>query len=142
LSFEYIDDIATADCAVQVEAESLDQVFCDAARALMTRMVDLETVKASTSIEIELEEDSTERLFYDWLSELIFLKDTENMLFSAFEIKELETDHRFRLYATVGGEAIDHQRHEIAIDVKAVTMHMLKVERTGETWTAFVIFDL
>ena len=142
MPFKYIDDIAIADCAVEIEGATLSQLFEDAALALVTRMIDPSTVLRSRSWNLELTEDSIERLFYDWLSELIYLKDVETALFSEFRIDEISDGPQFRLRARVSGEPIDHDRHDIAVDIKAVTMHMFRVEQVGDVWKAFVIFDL
>ena len=40
------------------------------------------------------------------------------------------------------GEVIDRERHELLVDVKAVTMHHFKVEETAEGWTATVVLDI
>jgi SHS2 domain-containing protein len=142
MPFKYVDDIATADCAVEIEGGTLSQLFEDAAMALVTRMTDPSTVLRSRSWNLELTEGSIEMLFYDWLSELIYLKDVEAALFSEFRVDEISDGPQFRLRARVSGEPIDHDRHDIAVDIKAVTMHMFRVERVGDIWKAFVVFDL
>jgi SHS2 domain-containing protein len=41
------------------------------------------------------------------------------------------------------GEAIDRDRHDLANDVKAVTLHQLSVQRTsGGSWEARVVLDV
>lgn len=142
MSYEYIDDIATADCAVEIRAETLTETFVDAARSLIGCMVDLESVRKDRSWSIELEEEDIRDLLYAWLSELVFLRDSENALFSSFDIESLKTDGPCSIRATVRGEPIDHSRHDITVDVKAVTMHMFSIERQGDGWKAFVIYDL
>ncbi len=142
MSFKYIDNIATADCAVEIESHTLPQLFEDAAMSLVSRMADISTVRKTHSWNLELRESSIEMLFYEWLSELIFLKDAEAVLFSEFRINEISDGPVFKLSATVRGEPIDHERHDIAVDIKAVTLHMFNVEQAGNIWKAFVIFDL
>lgn len=142
MSYEYIDDIATADCAVEIRAETLPDTFVDAARSLIGCMVDLDSVRSDRSWSVELEEEDIRDLLYAWLSELVFLRDSENALFSSFDIESLETDGVCSIKATVRGEPIDHSRHDITVDVKAVTMHMFSIERQGTGWKAFVIYDL
>ena len=46
------------------------------------------------------------------------------------------------LKATARGEEVDHDRHELDMEVKAITYHGLKVEREGDGWLAEVIVDL
>jgi SHS2 domain-containing protein len=142
MSYRYLDNIATADCAVEVTADSVEGIFRDSAKALIGRMVNLDSISATRSWTVELEDETLEGLLYDWLSELIYLKDTENVLFCEFVVDSLTDAPPYRLAARVGGEDIDQDRHDIGIEVKAVTLHMFRIEKTGDMWTAFMIFDL
>ncbi|NTV43837.1 MAG: archease, partial [Syntrophobacteraceae bacterium] len=40
------------------------------------------------------------------------------------------------------GEKIDPDRHDLIVDVKAVTFHHFRVEQTRHGWEAMVILDL
>jgi SHS2 domain-containing protein len=53
-----------------------------------------------------------------------------------------EQGSEFRLVAIGIGEKIDPSRHEQRADVKAVTLHQLKVEETSGGWRCFVILDV
>ena len=46
------------------------------------------------------------------------------------------------LHATAIGEQLDPQRHQMRVDVKAVTLHRFRVEQTEQGWEAFVILDI
>jgi SHS2 domain-containing protein len=76
-SFRFLDEIALADCAVDVSARNLSDVFETAARALAEVTVDPATVPASTVRTVALEASSLDLLLFDWLSELIYLKDRD-----------------------------------------------------------------
>lgn len=142
MAFRFVDDIATADCAVEIEADTLPDLFSEAGRSMIARMTDISIVRSDCEWKIELEEENLERLFYAWLSELVFIKDSENALFSEFAINDIDINSIYRLTAKVKGEKINHARHDIAVDIKAVTMHRFNIEREGDSWKAFVIFDL
>jgi SHS2 domain-containing protein len=142
MAFRFVDDVATADCAVEIEAETLPGLFVDAAKSLTACMIDPTTVRPEQSWTVELSEDGLRSLLYAWLSELVFIRDSENVLFSDFEVSSLKTDGKCSLSAVAKGEKIDHDRHDIAVEVKAVTMHMFKIEKEGNIWKAFVVYDL
>jgi SHS2 domain-containing protein len=142
MAFRFVDDVATGDCAVEIEAKTLADVFIDSARSLVACMVEPTSVRSAMKWEVELVEDDLRGLLYAWLSELVYIRDSENVMFSEFDIADLQANERFSLRAIARGERIDHSRHDIAVDVKAVTMHMFTVEKVGNTWRAFVIFDL
>jgi len=142
VTYRFVDDVATADCAVEVVGGSLEEVFADAGRALISRMTDIQAVNSEKRWEIELSKGSLLELFYAWLSELVYIKDTENVLFSDFEIQSIDADSPSTLRAEAVGEAIDHSRHDIAVDVKAVTMHKFEITKSAVGWKAFIVFDL
>jgi SHS2 domain-containing protein len=49
---------------------------------------------------------------------------------------------KFTLQATAWGERLDPERHHPRVDVKAVTLHQFRLEKTGQGWEAFVILDI
>ena len=48
----------------------------------------------------------------------------------------------FRLEALMEGEEIAPMRHRLLVDVKAVTMHLFRVERVDNLWRATVVLDI
>jgi SHS2 domain-containing protein len=75
----------------------------------------------------------------DWLSELLYLHDVENLLFKGFEIDSVGKDG---LKAIVKGEPFQEGVHVIKTEVKAVTYHQIEVRREKRGWRARVILDL
>jgi SHS2 domain-containing protein len=75
----------------------------------------------------------------DWLSELLYLHDVENLLFKGFEIDSVSEDG---LKAIVKGEPFQEGVHVIKTEVKAVTYHQIEVRRENRGWRARVILDL
>ena len=142
MSFRFVENVATADCAVEIKAGTLPEIFVDAAKSLVACMIDPASVRSETEWTIQLSEDNLQALLYAWLSELVYIRDSENVIFSDFEVIALESGREHRIEAVAKGERIDHDRHDISVDVKAVTMHMFSVEKEGNEWKAFVIFDL
>ena len=80
-----------------------------------------------------------EDLLVRWLSELLYLYDTQRLLCCACTFATLEPTH---LVATVAGEPLDPERHPIDTEIKAVTYHQIAVEQVAGRWQARVIFDL
>ncbi len=67
-------------------------------------------------------------LLFDWLSELIFLHDSEFLIFSRFKVKIVKGKENYRLNAVVCGEAFDPMIHESREDVKAATYHLMDIK--------------
>lgn len=141
MPYRYLEDVATADAAFEVEGKTLEELFRDAAIATFEVMVDTGTVKPEVTREIELENEDVGNLFFDWLSELVYLKDAESLIFCRFDVN-IRKNNAYELKATASGEPINQREHSLRSDVKAVTYHMFEVKKTGENWTARVVLDI
>jgi SHS2 domain-containing protein len=129
----------TADIGIRVRASSLDELLADAARGLFSIITaNLESVRPLQEITVTIAGDRYDDLLFDWLAELHYTFNTRRLLFSEFNVKCTPKG----LTATARGEPIDRARHELDMEVKAITYHGLKVERDGEGWLAEVIVDL
>ncbi len=129
----------TADLGLRVRADDLNTLFAEAGRGFCSILVDNpEQVRAEREIRIEIEGMEQEYLFFDWLNELLFLFETQQLLLMDFTV-EIGPNG---LTATARGEPVDHQRHQLAHEIKAITYHQLKVEQTADSWQAEVIVDI
>lgn len=138
MSYKFLEGITTADVAFEAEGKTLNELFESCAKATFEVMVKLENVKPKVAKEIELEEESVDKLLYSFLEELIYLKDVDAMVFSKFELNVTETT----LFCTVWGEDINSKKQAMGSDVKAVTLHKFKVWKEGTKWKAVVVLDI
>jgi SHS2 domain-containing protein len=139
-TYRFLEDVAIADAAFQAEAETLGELFDTCAQATFEVMADTKTIRARHKEEVELAAQSLEELLFDWLAELIYLKDTHSLLFGRFDVHILEKNG-YTLTASAWGEPADQKRHKVRVDVKAVTYHLLEVKQMDGKWTAKVILD-
>lgn len=129
----------TADLGLRVEAPDLSGLLAESGRGLCSILVDnIEDVRPEREIDVEVEGTDREYLLFDWLSELLYLYETERLLLSDFEIELAETG----LKAKARGEPADPDRHRLSHEVKAITYHGLRIEQTAGGWTAEVIVDI
>jgi SHS2 domain-containing protein len=143
MPFEYLDDIATSDVAFQARGETLEEMFMAAADATMNVMVgDLETIAETERRLIRVEADAVDMLLFDLLQELIFYKDAEQLLLRVKEIRVGREGDLFTAEAEASGEVLNPLKHDLVVDVKAVTLHRYKVEETSGGWEAMVILDI
>ena len=127
----------TADVGLAAEGTTLAEAFANAAYGLFSIIAELKGVRETESRQLELSEDDAEALLFEWLNRLIYLFDTEMLIFKRFEITSL--DER-QLKAVCYGEQYDPSRHKLKIGVKAATYHLLRVDR--EKNQVRVIFDV
>ena len=138
--YRFLEDVAIADAAFEAQAENLEDLFSTCARATFEVMADTKTIQPRVKEEVELAGTTLDELLFDWLAELIYLKDTHSVLFCKFDIRIDETDG-YKLTADIWGELVDQKKHKVKVDVKAVTYHLLEVKKIDDIWTAKVILD-
>ncbi len=129
----------TADVGLRIRAADLDTLFADAARAMFSVMAgNLAAVRPTEEVRIMLAADDLDALLRDWLGELLYTFHVRKLVFSDFTVSVREAG----LQGTARGEPMDAARHQLDVEIKAVTWHGLKVERTGDGWLAEVIVDI
>jgi len=134
--FEIIDH--TADVGIIAYGADLRQTFANAAKALFSLITELEDVEEVLYKDIELTAPDQESLLVEWLNQLIYLFDAENILFKRFDITRL---NHTQLKARIYGEKVDASKHKLKTGVKAATYYMLKVDK-GDGYKARIIFDI
>ena len=138
--YEYLEH--TADVKFRAYGKSPDEMLSNAALALFNSMIDTATVQAKETWKVELSGPDLEQLAYDWLSELVFLFETEFAVFSTFDVKlHQNSDSDWSLQAAIGGERIDHSRHAFDNEVKAVTLHEFEIKK-NDFWCIQVVLDV
>jgi len=128
----------TADVGIKAYGDDIRQAFANAARALFSLITELDDIKEVIYRDIELTAPDRESLLVEWLNELIYLFDAENIIFKRFDITRLDNSH---LKARSHGEKVDSSKHKLKTGVKAATYHMLKVDK-GEGYQVQVLFDI
>ena len=143
MPFEFLDEIATADVSFEAWGDTVEEMFISASEATMNVMVaNLEKIERREKRELEIGSDAVDMLLFNLLQEIIFFKDAEQLL---LRIEDANTGYENGLYfvkTTCWGEQIDPGRHQLIVDVKAVTLHRFKVEHTPRGWETFIILDI
>jgi protein archease len=129
----------TADIGLHAYGSTLPELFIHAAEGMESLMVAPEQVRVQVSREIDAEGHDIVSLLIAWLNELIFLFDTEFLIFRQFEILDFTET---QLKGRASGESYDADRHELSSAIKAVTWHEAAVERTDGGYKARIIFDI
>ena len=136
-----LEDMALADCAVDIEGRDLDDLFETAVLVLAELMVDPATVSVTVERTIAIEAAELDLLLFDFLSELIFLKDRDRQVFTRSRIR-VDGEGPFRLRAQLAGGDIDPERTTLRADPKAVTFHQFALEQVEGGWHARLVIDI
>lgn len=125
----------TADIAIRVWGCDLTELFSNAAYGMADMLADLENVVPTVRETIQLEAADAEILLVDWLSELLFLGERENLVFNRID-KLSVTPNRLR--AQVQGGPCQEWRHHI----KAVTFSELRITQNDAGYATVIVFDV
>ena len=116
----------TADAGIIAYGSNMNEAFANAAKGMFSLITELEDVEETEYRDTELTAPDRESLLVEWLNELIYLFDVENILFKKFDITQLSNT---QLKAKSYGAKVDSSRHKLKTGVKAATYHMLRIDR-------------
>lgn len=143
-SFRILEEVALADVAFEAIGDTPSELFEAVAYAVMSILANPDTVSNAWHRIIDREERELADLLFDWLSEMVYLKDAEGVVFSQATSSVVYDPSRrcWQLHGELQGETIDPARHELRSDVKAVTKHLYEVHASGGQWNARVVLDI
>jgi SHS2 domain-containing protein len=113
-------------------------LFTNSAFALFDVMTDVEKIELRERLPLEVEGADRDDLMVNWMRELLYLYQGSGYLLKEFEIHEVKDTS---VKAEVSGEKIDPDRHDMKKEIPAVAYHQSRMEKTGNQWTAQLIFE-
>lgn len=139
--YKFLEDVAIADIAFESYGKDLNELFENSALALFESSAEIKTIEPKVKREIKLSNERIDNLLFDFLSEIIFLKDRDSLIFlkSKVSIKE---NKKYNLKAILYGEKIDLKKHTLLNDVKAVTMHLFDIKKIKSGYKATIVLDI
>ena len=128
-----------SELAVKVTGGSQAALFANSAFALFDVMLDVEKIEIKERLPLEVEGADRDDLLVNWMRELLYLYQGSGYLLKEFVIREVKDTS---VKAEVCGEKIDPDRHEIKQEITAVAYHQSRMTKTGNQWTAQLIFEV
>ena len=143
MPYRFVEDAPTADIGFVATGETLEECFTAAAAATLEAMLgNPESLRLKERLPLSVVGDSKEIALLKMLEEMIFYKDARSLFLRIRDVRTELEGEACNVQGTLEGERIDPQRHELANDVKAVTMHRLSVRQTVTGWEASVVLDV
>ena len=142
MSYEYLEDIATADIAFEARGKTIAEAFGNAAKATFNIITDIKNIKRETEKSLILETEDLESLLFEWIDNLLFYWDSENLVFSVFDIGIEKTENGYKLKAIVKGEKFDPGKHTVKQNVKSPTYHLMKIRQEKGEWKLRMVIDI
>ncbi len=129
----------TADLGMLVRGVDLPDLFVQAGWAFFDIMMEARRIDLKQERMIKVTAIDQEALLVAWLGELLYLFETQHLVFGKFLIHSMTPQS----LQTLGwGELFDLKKHHLKSTIKAVTYHQLRIWEEKGVWRARVIFDL
>ena len=128
----------TADVAVESTGQTIEAVFSHLADGLAATMCD-EWSQSGEIYTLEVTAENREALLFDYLDELIYLRDIESVLPVDNSVVITESDDTYVLEGQFRGVPLESIT---AREVKAVTYADMELSQTPTGWRAYVVFDV
>ena len=128
-----------SELAVKVFGSSQVELFQNSGWALFDVTTDIEKIETKDCVPLEVEGTDQDDLLVNWVRELLYLYQGSGYLLKEFRISELGDK---RVKAEACGEKIDPDRHEIKKEIVAIAYDKSRMVKTGDQWTAQLIFEV
>ncbi|RXA21319.1 archease [Methanosarcina sp. MSH10X1] len=139
--YEYLEH--TADIKFRAYGRTLEEVFENSALAMFNVIINTEKVSGNTPKEIYLRSPDLESLLVDWLSELLYVFEVDEIVFREFRVEKIsEEDGEYSITAKALGEEFYPESHPFETEIKAVTYNQLEITKTDEGWKAQIVVDI
>ena len=126
-NFEILDH--TADVGISATGQDMAEAFAQAALGMFSVITDLERIQERQGRRLTVTAPDREALLVNWHNDLLYLFETEGLLFARFAIYSISDTH---LEAECFGERVDLRRHPLKTGVKAATYHLVLVALNRE----------
>lgn len=141
MDYRFLEDTAIAEAAFEAFGKTEKELLENSATALFEVMADTKKIGPKTKVEIRLFARDLEELLFKWLSELVFIKDAQEIVFGEFEL-EIKKENGFELDARCFGEHIKYPDARLRNDVKAITKHLFEIKKEKGKFKAVVVIDI
>ena len=129
----------TADVKMRITADDFTSLMSESGFALSQVMYGTsERGVSEISTSIEAEGASAEELCVNFLSELLFIMETEYLVPSAFSLAVSENS----ITGTVSGIPFERGKHSGGIEVKGISYSGLTLTKTNTEYELIIIFDI
>jgi len=137
MGYEILDH--TADVLIRVSGSTFGEFLKSSALAMMDLLTDRESVEPDVEEVFEITGETREELLVRMLSEILYLHHVHKLVFKDIELDIQGGD---TITGTIKGEKFDPAKHELDLDIKAVTYHNLKIARVDDKFIADIVFDI
>ena len=136
MNFEVLEH--TADIGFRAWGDTFEDMLGNAALALCSIALDITTVRGAEEYPLAAAGEDQESLLVNWLNEVLYYLDGQQVAFRRFEMKPCGT---LRAFGIGWGESRS-EAHAAKLIVKGVTYHQLSIEERDGGWHCRVFLDI
>eukprot|EP00930_Biecheleria_cincta_P037555 TRINITY_DN2579_c1_g1_i1.p1 TRINITY_DN2579_c1_g1~~TRINITY_DN2579_c1_g1_i1.p1 ORF type:complete len:459 (+),score=106.75 TRINITY_DN2579_c1_g1_i1:53-1378(+) len=122
--FQYHDH--TADIIVHAWGKSRAEAFAQVVVGMFNYMTPLDSVELHSMVEVEAKGHDLLDLLFHLLDEFLYMFGTEMVICRRVDIVSFD-EEKLYIKARGYGERMDLKKHEQGTEIKAITMHMMKI---------------
>ena len=129
----------TADFGIEVTGADQKELFGNAALAMFDLITNCNDLTGQNKSEFQVNGADYCDLMVNWLRELLYLWNGRKMLLKSVDML---SSSKNEASASITYDMFDPDTHEVKNEIKAVTYHQIKVDKTSRGWIAHIIFDV
>lgn len=131
----------TADIAVEVTADTLEDLFTASALSFKESVIESNPAGKSKSSKLVMNSDTPEILLVNFLNELNFRLVSGKKIFdNILDFKIEKTDSEWTLECVLN--EIDIEDDKIKTEIKSVTYHQMDIIRDSDKYFTRIIYDI
>lgn len=141
MSYKFIEH--PADIAVEVDGYSLEELFKSACYAWRESAMNISSFNKQSSKKFIFNGTTPEILLIELLSELNFQLYSKDWIFVTIQnLNIARTDKDYHLEIELFGQTFHPEIHNMKEEIKAITYHQVKIEKTGNLYKTLIVFDI
>ena len=143
MSYKYTFLDHTADIAVDIEADSLRELFIAAACAWRDSVTENEVDFPVQNRKLALSDSNLEILLVGFLSELNYVLLNENWFMNS--IVDLDVNEKYEIWhlsAELSGFDNSKKLINLNIEIKAITYHQMEIKEKNGKYSTRIVFDI
>lgn len=139
MSYSYPEGGPTADLLIEATGKTLGEAFAQIAFGMFNMLTPLSGISAEEEFIVEAEGTDLESLLFNIMDEFLYVTDVE---FLVPKTIDMTVDHdNIKVKGVCMGEKFSAETHEVGIQVKAVTYHMMEIKEISDGWYVRMVFD-
>lgn len=143
MSWEYNFLDHTADIAVDIKADTLDELFMASAYSWRDYISDDNNSFSSEKHLLDLSENNLEVLLVSFLSELNFLYQSKSwMMDKVNSLIITEKNDSWNLNAEILGQSSNRREMNLKTEIKAITYHQMEIKEQQGRFSTRIVFDI